>query len=203
MLAYELLDLKRDPWEYRFFPFELAIFLIGMLSHRLYRVLPYQAINFHPRNICDYCWAGTLIAIGFATASRAVELLGAVIGHHYAVLVSYFVWALAIPALFQIFGNCKQDRFLGELSYPVYLSHLLVVSFTAGILAKLGMPNEVLGALCGAFSFLLAAVFYIFIIEPIESRRHALAKRIAGETIEPQPARDATEHIMISFSSRN
>lgn len=184
VLAYELLDLKRDPWEYRFFPFELALFLTGMLSHRLYRILPYQAITFQLGDTRDYCLASLVLAIAFAAGSKAVELLGAVIGHHYAVLASYFAWALTIPALFQIFGKWKHDRFIGELSYPVYLSHLLVVSFTAGVLGKLGMPNEVLGPACGAFSFLLSAMLYIYIFKPLESRRHAIAKRIAGGTIE-------------------
>lgn len=192
ILAYELLDFKRDPWEYRFFPFELALFLTGMLSHRLYRILPYRAIAFQPRNTRDYCLAGLLLALAFAAASKAVELLGASIGHHYAVLMSYFAWALAIPALFQIFGKWKHDRFIGELSYPVYLSHLLVVSITTGVLAKLGLPTEVLGPVCSAFSIVLAAILYIYIFKPLESRRHEIAKKIAGATIESHPARNVT-----------
>lgn len=181
VFAYELLDLKRDPWEYRFFPFELALFVMGMLSHRLYRILPYRTITFEPRNIGDYCLAGTLITTGFAATSKAVELLGSVIGHHYAVLASYFAWALAIPALFQTFGKWEQDRFIGELSYPVYLSHLLVVSFATSVLAKIGFPNEMLGLVCATFSLLFAIILYKYIFEPIETRRHTFAKKIAEQ----------------------
>jgi peptidoglycan/LPS O-acetylase OafA/YrhL len=33
--AWTILDLDKDPWSYRFFPFELPLFLIGVLLYRL------------------------------------------------------------------------------------------------------------------------------------------------------------------------
>jgi peptidoglycan/LPS O-acetylase OafA/YrhL len=44
--------------------------------------------------------------------------------------------ALASPHLFYAFRNVRFDSFLGELSYPMYLSHLLV----GGILLRLHLP---------------------------------------------------------------
>jgi len=116
IIAYEAFDLDRDPWEYRFFPFELALFLLGMLSYRLSKILPYQSIQFQPSTTVEYCIASLVLMISFAAASKALEILGDAVGYHYAVLLSYLVWAIAIPALFQIFGKWKHDRFIGELS---------------------------------------------------------------------------------------
>ena len=188
VFAYELLDLKRDPWEYRFFPFELALFVMGMLSYRMYRTFPYQSITLQPGSTRGYCLMVLLLAVAFAGASQAVELLAAMIGHHYAVLVSYVGWAFAIPALFQVFGRWKHDRFIGELSYPVYLSHLIVVSIVVAILGRLGAPNEVVGPISGVFAVLLAIVLYVYLFEPLESRRHAIAKRLTGGHVTPQQA---------------
>lgn len=189
-LAYELLDLKQDPWEYRFFPFELALFLMGMLSYRLYRALPYQAITAQPKNTRDYCLAALLLAVIFAAASKAVEMLGAIVGHHYAVLISYFAWVLAIPALFQLFGRWKHDRFIGELSYPVYLSHLIAVSVAGTVLAKLGLPKVAMGPTSGIFSVLLSVALYVYVFEPLESRRHVIARRITSGAGTVQPKDD-------------
>ena len=179
VLSYEYLDFKRDPWEYRFFPFELALFITGMLSHRLYNALPYKKITARPNRTRDYCLATLLLVFAFAVASRAVDALGTVIGHHYAVLISYGVWAMVIPALFQVFGKLKHDRFIGELSYPVYLSHLIAVSVAIAALGKLGIPTILLGPVSGVLSILLAIFLYVLIFEPIESKRHAMAKKIA------------------------
>ena len=179
VIAYEMFDLKRDPWEYRFFPFELALFVMGMLSYRLYQFLPYRAITAKPRHTRGYCLAAIFLAIAFSAASKAVETLATLMGHQYAVLFSYGLWVLVIPALFQVFGQWKHDRFIGELSYPIYLSHLIAVSVASAAVGKLGFPTGALGAIAGIFSILLAAVLYVYVFEPLESRRHATVNRLA------------------------
>lgn len=179
IFAYEWLDLKRDPWEYRFFPFELALFVMGMLSHRLYRAWPYRKIVAQPKRTRDYFLGVALLLVVFAAASKGVAAMSAVIGHHYSVLLSYIAWAMAIPVLFQVFGKFKYDRFIGELSYPVYLSHLIAVSVAIAFVGKLSLPTIALGPTAGVFSVVLAIALYVFVFEPLESRRHAMAKQLA------------------------
>ncbi|HEY3932799.1 MAG TPA: acyltransferase family protein, partial [Verrucomicrobiae bacterium] len=36
LFAYSHIGLAFDPWDYRFFPFEISLFLFGMLGYRLY-----------------------------------------------------------------------------------------------------------------------------------------------------------------------
>ncbi|MEO8728422.1 MAG: acyltransferase family protein, partial [Rhodoferax sp.] len=59
--AYEVLGWKNDPWEYRFFPFELSLFLLGMLSQRLYRRLPVQMRKFRLKNLGNYVLASVFL----------------------------------------------------------------------------------------------------------------------------------------------
>lgn len=184
--AYEMLGWKNDPWEYRFFPFELSLFLLGMLSQRLYRVLPQQIKNISLKSLGNYVLASALFIGILAGASKGVELIGTYTGYHYAVLIFYSLWALAIPVLFCIFGEYKYDRFIGELSYPVYLSHLIVVSFVMAVQSKLALPATIVGPLSGVLSVAFALLLYIYIFKPLDARRHSLAKKFSHKAIYPR-----------------
>lgn len=183
--AYEMLGWKHDPWEYRFFPFELALFVLGMLSQRLYQRLPSRARAFRLQGWGPYLLAGVVLVGVLVASSKGVEWLGAVVGYHYAVLVFYGLWALAIPVLFCIFGSYKFDRFIGELSYPVYLSHLVVVSVAVALQSKLAWPAGAVGPVAGVLSVLLALVLYVYVFKPLDARRYILAKKFSAPTTHP------------------
>ena len=42
---YFILDMQHDPWTYRFFPSELALFLIGTISYHIYNYFNNNSIN--------------------------------------------------------------------------------------------------------------------------------------------------------------
>ncbi|WP_367848112.1 acyltransferase family protein [Rhodoferax sp. WC2427] len=181
--VYEILGLKQDPWEYRFFPFEVFLFVLGMLSQRLYRQLPPSVKAFKLKSLGNYALA-SLVFIGVLVgASKGVEVLGAVIGYHYAVLIFYGLWALAIPVVFALFGNYKHDRFIGELSYPVYLGHLIAVSFAMAVQSKLGLPGAVVGPVAGLLSVVLALLLYVYLFKPLDASRYSLAKKFSARTV--------------------
>lgn len=124
--GYSLLGLGRDPWDNRFFPFELGLFVLGMVLQRRgsTRRLPLPA-RFAPRT--------ALLVVCYLVLAQAQALVDARLGAHWAALVFLPLWATALPLLFDATRNCPSDRLLGDLSYPVYLVHLAGISMAGWI----------------------------------------------------------------------
>src|SRR5574337_827021 len=101
--------LYGDPWNYRFFPNELALFLSGVLAYKLYRYEPFQKTAQKPLFLL------VLVSIVF------YQFLGVPSWLLYCTL------ALSIPSIFTITKGSHMDSFIGELSYPIYISHLFVI----------------------------------------------------------------------------
>lgn len=124
-LAGMRIGLAADPWSYRFFPFELSMFLAGALSYRLYAWLDAERVRRPP---------GT--ATRRTDCAIALSLIAAVLLYPlYRTADATFLSAsklflfaylgLTLPFLFRLSRASWADRLVGELSYPIYLSHLL------------------------------------------------------------------------------
>lgn len=140
------LGLSGDPWSYRFFPSELALFLLGAIAHRFDRrslivaAVTVAVVLFINRS----GGAGRLASVSFLAAA-----------------------AVAIPWLFEKTQNMEADKFLGELSYPIYLVHILAGSLIAGAVPAL-------------LATLAAAVaLYLMIDRPIDRWRQSRLTRAA------------------------
>ena len=92
---------------YRFFPFELSLFLYGAVIFRLGKLLIPS----------DHRWCGH---IAVATAVTVIFLPRLFRGSQYEL---YALVGLALPALFAFGRRHRWDTRLGELSYPLYLVH--------------------------------------------------------------------------------
>lgn len=107
--------LAADPWTYRFFPSELVFFVAGIVAYRAYRLL-------RERQYRLPTWAGWAIV---------ATMLGLIAVHYYlpATLHSRFlppmITALVIPFAFLATGRNRIDRYIGELSYAIYITHIL------------------------------------------------------------------------------
>ena len=106
-----------DPWFFRFFPTELAMFLFGALSHQIWMPLvkekgwvTHRSANWVTGSIIFYCLIYALLP-------------GQLI--HHLILMAVFV--LALPFLFHFQSTFRFDRKIGDLSYPIYISHILVM----------------------------------------------------------------------------
>jgi peptidoglycan/LPS O-acetylase OafA/YrhL len=115
--------LNLDPWNYRFFPFELMYFLAGSLSYIIYK--KFIENNKLPKYVYLSVFIGMVL---FTTLASFIHLKS--IGPLYCLFVF-----IAIPFLFKFTKKFKFDRFIGELSYPIYLTHILILNLvrTAGI----------------------------------------------------------------------
>lgn len=113
---------SHDPWRYRFFPAELGVFCAGGLAYHFYRTMQ---VNAGARQIGIAC---------------LVILIAAMLAHPYLPPTARYVPITALmlaslPFVFALTRDNTTDRWLGELSYPVYLLHFPVLQYVSGTLA--------------------------------------------------------------------
>jgi len=78
----------------------------------------------------------------------------------------YIVFFLFLPLLFEQTKNNKVDRYIGELSYPVYIVHIFVIIFVSKV------SNETyLSLLTIIISILFAIILNKFVQKKIEKIR--------------------------------
>lgn len=118
-----------DPWDYRFFPAELALFVSGALVHQLVR--PWYARLWDERMQFKLgLWACAMLSL-------------AILFYPYiplpALLKSAALFALFLPCLPLIFvvqSQSRLDRSVGELSYPIYIGHWLIIETVQEMLTE-------------------------------------------------------------------
>ena len=107
-----------DPWTYRFFPTELLFFLLGTISYHLYIVLKNKKIS-------NVFLSTVYVMIIFVT------FLYGFVEIDYQIPIYLLLFFISIPFVFMLSKYWKIDRYIGELSYPIYISHMLVSTFVS------------------------------------------------------------------------
>lgn len=183
--VYQYLGLTNDPWSYRLFPLELALFIAGMIACRFYRTHSDFISNITNKLIPQSVFGGmvyisTLFFLFFVMKKFAI-LLAEWMPEVYGVLISYMVWAMLMPFIFSISKSLKWDRVVGELSYPVYLVHVFVISVVGVLIKTFGIPENMLGRISALFSLFAAWIIFVIVIRPLDKHRHILAKNMAAK----------------------
>jgi len=139
-LAIRLVLLRKglgwnDPWNYRFFPSELCLFLAGSLAHQ--HLLPlYKRIGRDGLQAAAKGATAFLIALVLVYPLLPLSELAKM-----ALLFPAF--AIAMPLAFVFQSHSKLDRWIGEFSYPVYIGHMLVFSAVTALCAHLRIGSKV------------------------------------------------------------
>ncbi len=156
--------LRIDPWSYRFFPVELGTFLVGALSYRLiYRRIKSIRLS----------WGWKLFALGLFPAIVLYPWLDPNKGYLFFTgshMVFFAYAALAIPILFRMTGRNALDRQIGELSFPLYLGHFLVIHVIER-LSNVFATVTIRAIAAIGISSLVAYVSVIFVDSPINRFR--------------------------------
>ncbi|EPR36125.1 acyltransferase 3 [Alkalidesulfovibrio alkalitolerans DSM 16529] len=84
-------------------------------------------------------------------------------------------FALAVPHAFRLSAANRLDRFLGDLSYPFYIVHFLVISLVSRL------ADEPWGGTALALSLAAAVLLHLALERPIDRWRQARAARGAAE----------------------
>jgi peptidoglycan/LPS O-acetylase OafA/YrhL len=161
-----------DPWTYRFFPFELALFIAGMLSQQ-FLLQPTISLVGKSGNarMPAFVVAGFVV---ICTLYFAIPLPDPVktVG-----LMALLFISLPFLFIFQLKSAC--DKWIGDHSYPLYIGHLLVLLTLAYLVKKyefvppLSLARSLL-AVAGAVAF--AAFLKIAVADPIENRRRRIKR---------------------------
>ena len=160
VIIYKI-GLNYDPWTYRFFPLEIVFFLAGILTFRLYTKIK-EIINIKPLSIIPYIIIISSIFI--------YQFILSNIDPEFKRWLLYVLVIPLIPFSFIISKNIRFDRFIGELSYPIYLSHNIFIYITRELLGYKGIYE-------GLYVMILSVLFSIlllkFVIYPIDRIRQA------------------------------
>jgi peptidoglycan/LPS O-acetylase OafA/YrhL len=119
-------DQRSGIWGNYFFPGAVSMFLLGSASYHLQKMLPRPDLH---------AWVGcaSLVAffgwIAYVRAGHAIVLPSrsdwSVDEPRFWCL--YIPFALAVPFIFQFTRKSSLDRQLGDLSYPLYLIHGILI----------------------------------------------------------------------------
>jgi peptidoglycan/LPS O-acetylase OafA/YrhL len=174
-----------DPWIYRFFPFEIGLFLAGVAAYRVS-----SALKLKPNTaILGLLFVALVVSI--------VDYTDLGLPHGpYASFLYLFAFAAAIPYVFELTRSWKVDRFLADMSFPLYLAHWPVggiwVYFRDYLHLSSVWPNYP-GLVPAIASVIAAALLVIFLERPVERWRQSRltsAQVKAPATREIAPASD-------------
>ena len=136
LLGAGLFAKADDPWTYRFFGFEIAFFLVGILLARGTAVAP-QYVNLGAISKSKWRSLVPCLAVFLLTPQLSDATAGASAFVRLYLVPLLLVVALSaiIPTLYFAFANSQVDAKLGAYSYPVYLCHILVLETSTSIFA--------------------------------------------------------------------
>jgi peptidoglycan/LPS O-acetylase OafA/YrhL len=158
-----------DPWVYRFFPTELMFFLVGALMHQLWSPITLK-MNSRFYSFCKWV-AIILLPVYFVTFPFWKSNF---------ILRNFFLFFLVsavLPFYFKIQNENRVDNFLGQLSFPIYIWHLLVIVFVGGLSEKIGLPDLVRISLIISATLAVSWLSLIILDSRVQKIRHAFRSR--------------------------
>jgi peptidoglycan/LPS O-acetylase OafA/YrhL len=165
-IAAFVMGLNTDPWTYRFFPFELPMFLSGILLYRL------RKHYVHAPKMC--------VASTYATLTVLYLLFPSVVQKFDLGRIPQLILLIILTGTVILFGpDSARDKKLGDLSYPIYMSHLLVITTSSAVLVHFSAKFLVLEKITDSLVFIPMTLFSTFIfsflllrlVRPIERVR--------------------------------
>lgn len=164
-----------DPWTYRFFPAELSLFLFGALSNQYLLPLWNRYILQYNREriIVGVTWLVIFFFLGYSL----IPIAGTI-----KTFILFLVFFVLLPVTFIYQGTSRLDKLVGELSYPIYIGHLLVVM----VLRKIWDPNT--NDIIVSVSNVLGAIVFAYILNkyigrPVENLRMKVKSRCSSSLI--------------------
>jgi len=154
-----------DPWGYRFFPSELALFLLGVMAHKIYRA---WRDHFEAKRALSLFLL--LIVVGFivffahlpvAATTKRLSFLSCL--------------TVSLPYVFALTKNVTLDRLIANFSYPIYICHIAVMNFWGMHINAANTP----WSQAGLYLLILAvaAVLYWAVDHPMEKIRQRIKAR--------------------------
>ena len=160
-----------DPWSYRFFPSELALFMLGAIAYNVYDKIDF---NKNPALLQEIGKWFLVLVMGFIFFFPNIAA-----NYEFKKGLFYLLLAVGMPLIFNLTKDNKIDRFIGELSYPIYLIWGLRIDITKIICDAFQITNEnVKGLIFYGSILLLAIAIHVLVEKPVEKiRAHFRARK--------------------------
>ena len=142
--------LKHDPWTYRFFPTELLFFLLGTIAYHVYKKLEHQNLKKSYLKIIY----GIILIFTLSYSFFSIP---------YKIYFYFLIFFFSLPFVFILSKKWGKDRYVGELSYPIYISHILVLMIVDHL--KISIIGGV-----GLVTIILTILFSVLLNEFIAKR---------------------------------
>lgn len=137
-----------------YFPYAMFYFGLGMLGYWLHRLYPIS----HLVNLKHYLFPSVAII-----ASMNSSLITS---------ISYVALALVARPLFDATKNNKIDKFMGDLSYPIYILHIPIFAMVRwNDFVEVNTISYIVAAVIGSL------IVLIFVERPIEKLRARMRMR--------------------------
>lgn len=163
MLLQWAFGLSGQPWSFRFFPSEIALFMAGSLGY-----YAYASQNEAQRRLTK-----TLLSLAAALLFVALAINRWDGIPRLASLSLLALVIVGVPILFETTKNIAWDRYVGELSYPLYVCH-----FLAGWML---MPNTLAGVHEALLLSLAASIALHHLVDrPIDAWRQTRLRKSDG-----------------------
>ena len=160
----------KDPWTYRFFPAELCFFLVGVLAHQILRPFYARLLN---RSEALASGVATYALIALALVYFLIPLI-----EPYRALILFAAFVALLPLAFIFQSRNRFDTWIGNLSYPIYIGHLLMTGVAAHALRAMGIGNlRIISIASAALSVAFAILLNYGIGTPFEKVRDHIRLR--------------------------
>ena len=184
-------DLYKHFWFYGFFPNEIALFLAGSLAYRFYDYYIAKAEN----NLqVLYKMIGFFVFIflfwfsikGWRLVHGGAWEDNSTLGAGYKYWAVLLLTIISLPFIFNLTKSSKIDRYIGDLSYPMYLGHFFFI-FIIGDYVADGYKNIAVLGLTLLLSLILMHTFEIPLSkyrQSLKSKKINIPKEVAGLNVE-------------------
>lgn len=150
-----------DPWSYRFFPFEIALFMAGSLAYQFY--VRIRERNFSPVLMSVIWFIVPFLIFYYPHADWIAESARR--------WIFYGCVLATLPFVFHFTKNFRWDRWIGELSFPIYIGHHLIMMVIKPYFWEHAEHMYWFGICTIAGSVIFAVFLWKFVVDPIEKIR--------------------------------
>jgi len=166
-----------DPWTYRFFPAELALFMIGALSNRM--MLPAWT-DFMAQNTRKWLPASATYGL-----LLYVMLFGFMPVHPIIKTGFLFViFPLMLPLTFIHQNKTPLDKAIGELSYPLYICHIFAIVTVTYVCKMFRIADPFWVTVSSlVFSFVVAMLLKRYVGDLVEATRAKIKGAPSQQTL--------------------
>jgi peptidoglycan/LPS O-acetylase OafA/YrhL len=149
---------------YFFFPAELYFFIVGTLLYRAYAANLFGKLD-------------RRIEYGVLTLVVTLMVFFDRLPQTAAIYVIYATSIPSIPILFDLTRKSRFDIALGNLSYPIYIVHMLIISVAFAILhhTNAKINGSVIASIVIVAVLVASMALYLVVEKPVDEMRQRLA----------------------------